>query len=129
MKKGYLAHYCCCDSSIYKHATIFTDSNRLATIEPFAGETANTTFYDGLLMVANCDFRPHLDTFRAQLQEALSNDTQLSVADAILQNSIYKLHCATADKECLIYAITPIQWHSMRPNTIENLKIELISTL
>lgn len=126
-KKGFLSHYCCCGSSIYKRSTIFIDNNRLCSIERFTCETANTTFYDGLLMVVSTTFQVHLDSFLAQLQEVLTQDTQLPIADAILQNSIYNKHHAMVDKECHIYALSPITWLTLRPNVIENLKIERIN--
>lgn len=128
-KEGFLAHYCCCGSCIYKRSTIFIDNNKLCSIDSFTCETANTTFYDGLLLVAGTTFHAHIGLFLAQVQEALIQDTQLSISEAIIQNSIYKRHHVETGKDCHIYALTPITWHTLRPNVIENLKIELINGL
>ena len=125
-KKGYLAHYCCCGSNIYKRSTIFIDNNKLCSIDSFSCETANTTFYDGLLLVVADTFHSHRDTFLTQVQDALTQNNELSIADAVLQNDIYNKHCAEINKECYIYALSPIQWQALRPNTPQNLKLELI---
>ena len=125
-KKGFLAHYSCCGNSIYKRSTIFIDDNKLCSIDSFTCETANTTFYDGLLLAVADTFHSHTDTFLTQVQDALTQDSELSITDAVLQNDTYNKHCAEINKECHIYTLSPIQWQALRPNTPQNLKLELI---
>ena len=129
MKKGYLAHYCCCGNATYKHSTIFVENNRLDSIKAFAAETPNTTFYDALLIVVAPSFHAEQELFLAQLHEALTIDTQLSITEAIVQNSIYIKNSIAVGDECCIYALSPISWHNKRPNTTQGAKINLIKTL
>ncbi|MBR5843583.1 MAG: hypothetical protein IKY75_03255 [Bacteroidaceae bacterium] len=129
MKKGYLAHYCCCGNTTYKHSTILVDDNRLDSIKAFAAETANTTFYDGLLIVVAPSFHTEEDIFLSQLHKALASDTQQSITEAIVQNSTYIKNSVAVGDDCCIYTLSPISWHNMRPDTTQGAKIKLIKTL
>ena len=126
MKKGYLAHYCCCGNAIYKQSVVCIDNNKLCSIEKFATETPNTTFYDGLLMVVSPAFLSECDTFVEQLQERLATNSQLTITEAIQQIDIYNNHPAVINEECHIYALSPITWHTLRPTNPKELRINLI---
>ena len=126
MKKGFLSHYCCCGTSMHKQSTIFAKRGLLCSVERFMGETAGTTFYDGLLIVVAPSFTQYQEAFLLELQQQLSTDTQLTTTDAILNNSVYCNHIASINKECNIYAISGIEWSTLRPNTTDAIEIEQI---
>ena len=129
MKKGYLAHYCCCGNTTYKQSVVCVDNNTLYSIEKFAAETPHTTFHDGLLIVVSPTFHDHCNAFVELLQERLAQDPQLTITDAIQQIDIYNNHPATIDEECHIYTLSPITWHTLRPTNPKELRIELIKGL
>ena len=129
MKKGYLAHYCCCGCTIYKQSIVSVDDNRLRAIDKFVAETPNTTFHDGLMIVTSPTFHDRCDAFVEQLQERLANEPQLTITDAIQQIDIYNNHPATIDEECHIYTLSPITWHTLRPTNPKELRIALIKGL
>ena len=95
MKKGYLAHYCCCGNTTHKQSVVYVDNNRLYSIERFVAETPCTTFYDGLLIVVSSTFHSQRDTFIEQLQEKLTKHSQLTITEAIQQIETYNNHPAT----------------------------------
>lgn len=126
MKKGYLSHYCCCGHTAYKQSIICVNDNILCNIDNFITETPNTSFYDGLLIVVSHSFHPQKDIFLKQLQEALKENQQLTITNAVQQNDIYRNNPATIGSECLIYTISPITWHTLRPTDPMELRIKLI---
>ena len=126
MRKGYLAHYCCCGNELHKRSIISTSDNLLCGIEQFSSETPHTIFYDGLLIVVTPSFEPHCNTFIEQLQQLLDDNTQLPITEAILHCDIYKSHRASLNEPCLIYSITPIDWSQLRPAKKQGMRIELI---
>ncbi|MBQ6938413.1 MAG: hypothetical protein IJN35_01050 [Muribaculaceae bacterium] len=126
MKKGYLAHYCCCGNTTHKQSVVYVDNNRLYSIERFVAETPCTTFYDGLLIVVSPTFHSQRDTFIEQLQERLTKHSQLTITEAIQQIETYNNHPVAINGECLIYTLSPITWHTLRPINPKELRINLI---
>lgn len=82
MKRGFFAHCICYREQIYhKHILFLNEKDEIIEITPFSNETSNTTFIDGILIVASPSFHIHLKDFIATIKKQIENPkTRLSLA-------------------------------------------------
>lgn len=115
MKRGFFAHRICYKNRIYrKHILFLNGNNQICEIEPFANETANTTFYDGILMVVSPAFHLQINEFTSALNRQLENP-EISLTQAIAENTVYKNNFPDIQSPCSLYNISEICWDNERP--------------
>ena len=74
MKRGFFAHCICYREQIYhKHILFLNEKDEIIEITPFSNETSNTTFIDGILIVASPSFHIHLTDFIATIKKQIEN--------------------------------------------------------
>lgn len=115
MNQGFLAHRICYKDQIYrKHILFLNGNNQVTGVEPFFNETANTTFYDGILLVTSSTFHLHLNEFISALKEQLENPA-ITLSQAILENRVYNSYIPDIQDSCSLYNIPEICWENERP--------------
>lgn len=126
MRRGFLSHHCCCGDTAYTlHTATLSEQNILLDMQPFASETANTRFYDELLIIVDHTFHTEIELFIDRLMQQLESDTAPTM-QLILNNEIYRRHPARIGSACSIYAIDGIDRTTQRPTVTNSIKISSI---
>ena len=127
MKSGYLSHRCTIGENTYSRHIIYIYSNKtLCSIEPFYNETPHTIFCDGWLISLAPAIETELSLFTDTLQHQFLDNPTLTIAEALNENWLFAKHRASIGDACCIYAISRVDWNSMRPTTVASLQLRKV---
>lgn len=89
--------------------------NCFDAVFPFHREVSLTTFCEGVLFVVDAAlFCAEEELFITQLQEALAENVNLTIGDAIINNPLFRASAVQENETCALYAIPSINWATLR---------------